>query len=97
MDLTKYRICKNKYGWYKIQRYVFEEKTEKDITLLESFLHNISLAFYYPKHWHWRNTWDNSVYDKKENALNRIEELLADEEDRLKATDESWKCEDVIS
>ena len=87
-----YRLCKNKYGYYKIQRLVYEEKEEDHQTLWELFLSTCSLGAWQPKDYHWVNTWDQKVYKTKKEAVAILKELADEERVRLEKTHDSWVC-----
>ncbi len=90
----KYRVCKNKYGWYKVQEWVLNDR---EITSLKLFFlwiwdcnHNILFKY------GWYDTFDQDLYKTKEDALSEVDKLIQQDIERSEKKNNDWSCEGEI-
>ncbi|RLB87325.1 MAG: hypothetical protein DRH26_15880 [Deltaproteobacteria bacterium] len=88
----KYRLCKNKYGYYKIQRFVYDKKNDSNQSFCEQLFSCFSLGAWGPKGYFWQDTFDQTVYETQKEATDRIALSIAREKERLERSDNSWEC-----
>lgn len=97
---TKYRICKNKYGWYKIQVFTQSTKINKwyelPYSLFVLFLAWFGFESLFQEHfweYRWENSFDQTLYKTKESVEKEISKWLEDEQERSERNNNAWECQ----
>jgi len=74
-----YRICKNKYGWYKIQQL-------KEYSFIIKWKRWVDASFFYN---------ELKIYSDKEKAKGDIERFIHDDREANEKGNKEWECEQM--
>lgn len=88
----KYRICKNKYGWWKIQEY-------RKVSVCNVSSNPFRMLWYFisgnwsKEKYVWKDEFGNQTYRTKEDAEIIVQIYLEGDIERKERNNNEWECQ----
>ena len=89
----EYRICKTKYGKYKVQEYILQPK---DLSFWRCFTFFMWIWFKSERdncyEYRWKDDWIQITYDSLKEAEESIERRIEEDERLNQINNNEWEC-----